>query len=417
MISASGPNAGQNDDIVNPLAKLALADNDGDVATSSPHALFLSAVARLADASADDAAARAAVARLTTCADRVHAQRLFSTNEALDDVKTTDLPLLLVHAYLADAYGRLRTDGPQARLATVKTIQSQFQQFMTQCDTYDLIPRDERSYMGAMAPPAAAKLGGDQRRDFKIARFKASRQRESLLAERAAQLGDFATRRGAAAMIAAAPSLAIATGISVTTTTSAQPTAAAAAAADDADADLSGDDEAVARDFYLLLVRHWIAKAVDELINLQEERAHLDRMVQEPPRRPQPSSSSSSADRLDGPPRQSIFARTGPLLDKGGRPLRPFTITSQRAALQDQVFRPGHRLPTMSLDEYLEAEMARGGILPRAEPAPAKNESDDDDEDSDRDEVADRKLYKARNWDAFTDDNPRGWGNRGGNRG
>ncbi|KAJ3367779.1 hypothetical protein GGF31_007126 [Allomyces arbusculus] len=401
MISASGPSAGPTDEFVTPLAKLTLADDNDDGATSSPHALFLSAVARLADANADGAAAR----------------RLFSTNEALDDVKTTDLPLLLVHAYLADAYGRLRTDGPQARLAAVKTIQSQFQQFMTQCDTYDLIPRDERSYMDAMAPPAAAKLGGDQRRNFKIARFKASRQRESLLAERAAQLGDFASRRGAAALIAAAPSLAIAAGISVTTTTS-QSASTTAAAADDADADLSGDDEAVARDFYLLLVRHWIAKAVDELINLQEERAHLDRMVQEPPRRPAPQASSSdSADRLDGPPRQSIFARTGPLLDKGGRPLRPFTITSQRAALQDQVFRPGHRLPAMSLDEYLEAEMARGGILPRAEPAPIKNESDDDDEDSDRDEVADRKTFKARNWDAFTDDNPRGWGNRGGNRG
>ncbi|KAJ3365783.1 hypothetical protein GGF32_008181 [Allomyces javanicus] len=403
MIFASGPSAGPTDDIVTPLAKLVLAGDD-DSTTSSPHALFLSAVARLADANADDASARVAVTRLTSCADRVHAQRLFSTNEALDDVKTTDLPLLLVHAYLADAYGRLRTDGPQARLAAVKTIQSQFQQFMTQCDTYDLIPRDERSYMDAMAPPAAAKLGGDQRRNFKIARFKASRQRESLLAERAAQLGDFASRRGAAAMIAAAPSLAIAAGISVTTTAQPTASAAAAAAADDADADLSGDDEAVARDFYLLLVRHWIAKAVDELINLQEERAHLDRMVREQPRRPATqASSSASADRLDGPPRQSIFARTGPLLDKGGRPLRPFTITSQRAALQDQVFRPGHRLPTMSLDEYLEAEMARGGILPRAEPAPAKNESDDDDEDSDRDEVADRKTYKARNWDAFTD--------------
>ena len=50
------------------------------------------------------------------------------------------------------------------------------------------------------------------------------------------------------------------------------------------------------------------------------------------------------------------------------QPLRPFTIlpageSADRARLQGQVFGPGHRLPTMSIDEYLEIERERGNIL------------------------------------------------------
>ncbi|KAJ1536508.1 hypothetical protein HK096_010290 [Nowakowskiella sp. JEL0078] len=53
----------------------------------------------------------------------------------------------------------------------------------------------------------------------------------------------------------------------------------------------------------------------------------------------------------------------GPLLSDEGRPLRPFVITSKRADLQSQVFRPHWNLPTMSIDEYLDLEMQRGNII------------------------------------------------------
>lgn len=52
-----------------------------------------------------------------------------------------------------------------------------------------------------------------------------------------------------------------------------------------------------------------------------------------------------------------------------GRPLRPFTIlpsnVSGRTRLQQEVFRPDYRLPTMTIDEYLAEErptnIIRGG--------------------------------------------------------
>lgn len=49
------------------------------------------------------------------------------------------------------------------------------------------------------------------------------------------------------------------------------------------------------------------------------------------------------------------------------QPLRPFTIlpseAGERARFQNQVFGPSHRLPTMSIDEYLEIERQRGNII------------------------------------------------------
>jgi immunoglobulin-binding protein 1 len=49
------------------------------------------------------------------------------------------------------------------------------------------------------------------------------------------------------------------------------------------------------------------------------------------------------------------------------KPLRTFTLlpsgASDRARLQAKVFGPGHNLPTMSIDEYLEIERRRGTIV------------------------------------------------------
>ena len=36
---------------------------------------------------------------------------------------------------------------------------------------------------------------------------------------------------------------------------------------------------------------------------------------------------------------------------------------AERARLQAQVFQAGHRLPTMSIDEYLQIEQERGNII------------------------------------------------------
>lgn len=94
--------------------------------------------------------------------------------------------------------------------------------------------------------------------------------------------------------------------------------------------------------------------------------------------------SQSDMWKLDTPLASGALDGKGPLLDPTGKvnysrlllhtvlllltqPLRPFTIlpsdATSRARLQAQVFGAGHRLPTMSIDEYLQIERERGNII------------------------------------------------------
>lgn len=97
----------------------------------------------------------------------------------------------------------------------------------------------------------------------------------------------------------------------------------------------------------------------------------------------------------------------GPILDQSGKPLRPFTLLDNRTRLQQGVFRPGHNLPTMTIDEYLEEERKRGGIIEGGGPQSAiRQEVDEDNMDK-----ADEETMKARAWDEFKEANPKGSGN------
>lgn len=113
----------------------------------------------------------------------------------------------------------------------------------------------------------------------------------------------------------------------------------------------------------------------------------------------------SYSDRLDRPVHELSNRGRGPMLDAKGRPLQPFTIMDKRSQLRSGVFKPGHNLPTMSIDEYLEEEKKRGGILEggNQDQPPAYDEDDM--------KQADEETMKARAWDEFTESNPKGSGN------
>jgi immunoglobulin-binding protein 1 len=117
---------------------------------------------------------------------------------------------------------------------------------------------------------------------------------------------------------------------------------------------------------------------------------------------------SGYSERLD-PSLSSLLrgGRGGPILDKSGKPLQPFTLLDKRAQLRQGVFRPDYNLPTMSIDEYLDEERRRGGIIEGGgEQSGIRPEVDEDDMDK-----ADEATMKARAWDEFADQNPKGSGN------
>ena len=116
----------------------------------------------------------------------------------------------------------------------------------------------------------------------------------------------------------------------------------------------------------------------------------------------------SYSDRLD-PSLGGLYSRakTGPLLNKEGKPLQPFTLLDSRQRLKDGVFKPDHALPTMTIDEYLEEERRRGGIIDGgADKTSGTAYVNEDDVDR-----ADAQTMKAREWDDFVEANPRGSGN------
>lgn len=87
------------------------------------------------------------------------------------------------------------------------------------------------------------------------------------------------------------------------------------------------------------------------------------------------------------------------LLSKQGKILRPFTITSDKQTLKQKVFGTGQVLPSMSVEEYLDYELAHGKMAQPEEAA--KGDLSDDSED---------ELEKRR-WDDWKDEHPKGMGN------
>lgn len=172
-------------------------------------------------------------------------------------------------------------------------------------------------------------------------------------------------------------------------------TSQSSTAPDEDEDDLDSEVDDILREATLLLIRLSYVQTHSILESMGQE---IELLLSAPPSPPRSSpqegedrrgkSRESDKDmwKLDAPRSNLGPDGKGPLLDPAGKvidlyffqsranhlelqyqPLRPFTIlpsdASDRARLQSEVFGPGHRLPTMSIDEYLEIERERGNII------------------------------------------------------
>ncbi|CAK9441119.1 uncharacterized protein LODBEIA_P49880 [Lodderomyces beijingensis] len=121
--------------------------------------------------------------------------------------------------------------------------------------------------------------------------------------------------------------------------------------------------------------------------------------------------------RVESVPNPNGKKNISDLINRQGKILQPFTITggNKREALKSRVFGTGQVLPSMSVDEYLEYELANGKMM-KEEPKIKKSALSDDDEDED-DSGDDEAQLEKRKWDDWKDDNPKGSGNTMGNIG
>ncbi|KAF2754589.1 TOR signaling pathway regulator [Pseudovirgaria hyperparasitica] len=302
------------------------------------------------------------------CLEAVERVSLFSPNESLEDISSGDLQYLNIHYHLADLVQKI-TGGN--RVSYLCRAQTSYDKFLKLLDNYDMLSKSDsklyEQYQDSPLTFSPAPSDAAKRREAKIARFREEKELKSKL-----QL----LRQN--------------------------PTA------------LENDDDAL-RKLQLTQIAFHVHQTFQSLESIGQELQILKRAPQAPTQPGQTSDDprernddhNAFSERLDTDLRRPLAGLTGPILSKDGKPMRPFTLLDKRQRLQDGVFRPDHSLPTMTIDEYLEEEKRRGGMIegggPQSEYRP---EPDEDDLDK-----ADAETMKARQWDEFKEDNPRGSGN------
>ncbi|KAI0064531.1 hypothetical protein BV25DRAFT_1881797 [Artomyces pyxidatus] len=331
---------------------------------------------------------------------------LFSPNEELEDISTRDLVYLLVPYVLADLEGRVRTTGLDDRMTHLAAAERHFKQFASDLEHYKVLPDAERELYSKTTSTIADAA---RRRETKIKQYQKEKELRSKI-EVPHGLGHVISkrRRVAAATPDSSPT-------DFDLIASLLPSSSSSEEEDDS------DTEDILRDATILLLRLTYAQARNQLDSIGQE---LGLLRSAPPPVPQPSPDSRDTEtqswRLDAPARN---ARGPALLDPSGKPLQPFTIlpagATDRARLQSQVFQAGHRLPSMTIDEYLEIEQQRGNIItgggPQSEAQPTSSEQLAVDAEQDGTAFAElkgeEKRQKDENWARYTDVNPRGAGN------
>ncbi|TVY25860.1 Uncharacterized protein LHYA1_G005656 [Lachnellula hyalina] len=296
---------------------------------------------------------------------------LFSPNETLEDVTSGDLQYLQINYRLAELILRVSSTD---RKGTIQTARDAYERYLSLLDHYEILtPADKKLYNTYTEAPASfstiSTADPNARRNAKISNFKQEKELKKKI--------EFLAQNPAY---------------------------------------LQNDDDAV-RELQLANLASCTHNTFQQLESLNRELEVLAMAPPTPP--PGPESLEADfrermgirdrddySDRLD---RRDMLSASnkGPILSTQGKPLRPFTLVGDRQQVKDGVFRSGHNLPTMSIDEYLEEERARGGIIEGG--GEASGLSPELDEDNY--EKGDAEIMKAREWDEYVESNPKGSGN------
>ncbi|KAJ2560270.1 Type 2A phosphatase-associated protein 42, partial [Coemansia sp. RSA 1836] len=329
--------------------------------------------------------AQALVKLLQTCATQVDQLSLFSSNETPDDYSTSELKLLLVSAYLGEALQKLcASEGTRRRVDILEEAIASYKRFLLTAQLLGIVDRRtvdveqllQVSESSGSGRPTANDPGRD--RMLKIERFKKMRAMQQSIAELEAKLAGGEGGGGG----------------NKPATTGSRNNGAGEEREEDSDDDL---DE-VEREHALKLIELKIYQVVDDLDILKGEMKMAQQMEDmkrrsEPDSRSRPGGAAGTLPddgewRLDSQTYHQIDPRTGrpsvrPVFNSKGQPTQPFVLTNNRQAIKDSVFRPGWALPTMTVDEYLEQEQERGGIISGGGKEPdAKPEIDDNDHEA-----------------------------------
>ncbi|XP_009415487.2 PP2A regulatory subunit TAP46 [Musa acuminata AAA Group] len=368
--------------------------------------------AMTSESSVDREALRKGIQTLRRCDEMISKLGLFSSNETKDDVSTANLKYLLVPFYIGELTEKVAEDD---RLKVLKISRDHLKEFISICETLELIPEEElerSSQRGANTPA--------NQRAKKIARFKRQRAAEAKLQE----IKEKKERRWRS-LRAAALSSPVEVG----------------------EEDVLDDDGEEEREAWLTTISLSICKAFDLLEMLKKEEEMLaavkerqskegedfaHEILDERTKRAETWHRNAASKAAVSKPAEPITCATfaqdviegraqlsqahehkhqpmifGPASLVGGR------LTSERERMAAQVFQPGYRLPTMSIEEagLREMEMMKKWQEWNVKLMEEANSSWHK-EGTTSTEDEDAEVEKARAWDDWKDDHPRGAGNK-----
>lgn len=368
--------------------------------------------------SADQDTVRKGCEALSKCEEMISKVGLFSTNETKEDISTTNLKYLLVPFYLAELTEKIAQDD---RISIVKASMAKLKEFISFCEILELVPEEE------LQPSQGGSNSFVDRRAQKIARFRRKRDAEAKLLE----IMERKERRGRSTRASALSS----------------PVEAG-------DEDLLDDDGEEEREAWLTTISLAICKALDLLEMLKKEEEMLSAVKERQLKEGEGEFSQSVLD--ERMKKAEAWHRDAAVRVRYTKPTQPITcatfaqdvlegranvsqahdhkhqpvtfgpaslvggnLATERERMAAQVFQPFHRLPTMSIEEAGLKEMEimnkwqerNVKLMEEANSAWYKDNqklrpSEEEDEDDDA------AVEKARAWDDWKDDHPRGAGNK-----
>ncbi|KAH9606483.1 hypothetical protein KSS87_016427 [Heliosperma pusillum] len=368
------------------------------------------------DSSIDQESIRKGCQLLQQCDEMIAKLGLFSSNETKDDISTANLKYLLVPYYLGELMEKLQEED---RLQILKASQVKFKEFVSFCETMELVPEEE---LESLAQGGSNNFSDKRAR--KIARFKRQRAAESKLSE----IKERRERRGRSTR-AAALSTPVEAG----------------------EEDVFDDDGDEEREAWLTTISLAICKALDLLEMLKKEEEMLsavkERQLQdggfsstildERAKKAEAWHRNAASRAQYTTPAQPITCATfaqdvlegrakvsqahdhkhqpllfGPASVVGGN------MTTERERMVAQVFQPSHRMPTMSIEEAGEMEMKMMNEWQESTKQYIEEATSSWHNDGPKlgpgseDEDDDAAVDKARAFDDWKDENPRGAGNK-----
>eukprot|EP00877_Chromochloris_zofingiensis_P010428 jgi/Chrzof1/5639/Cz16g09260.t1 len=315
----------------------------------------------------------AAVDALDQCESRIDNAGIFSSNEDKDDIHTGNLRYLLVPYLRGDVLSHARAPDAASRMRQVTDAIESYNRFLHRCYQYQLLPESaETSYVGS---EEGRQQDPSSRRATKIERFKRNKALDSLLQHLQRQ-------KNMAAHDDDSQTTAPVGGV-------------------------GGWDEEDERQLWLLKTESAILAALDQREVLQQELELVQHAQQRQSSQPSTAGSAATMDASDQDetPDEVKQQMMGKLAGIAGQ-----LAGNQRQQAKQQVFRPSHILPTMSIEQQAYIEMQVAMERQRREEKAAQRRQDQQDRDN-ADGEEEEALRKQRAWDEFKDDNPAGWGN------